>query len=180
MFDERRAIAELRTTCYGSLKSPLCSCISITLPAGIRHCLLGAQLAKSNTAVTLALSISANSPRACVSRARCRRFANLNAFWERRFALRNRDAPGRTTQKIPTRPIPRRLQITTRRPTIKEPKVTLPSPLLLICPLFLSDPALSTEGYGKRFIVRADEKLTAFVELERAIHEFAVGLVLKS
>ena len=30
---------------------------------------------------------------------------------------------------------------------------------------------------GKRFIVRADEKLTAFVELERAIHEFAVGLI---
>jgi hypothetical protein len=27
---------------------------------------------------------------------------------------------------------------------------------------------------GKRFIARADEKLTAFVELERAIHEFAV------
>jgi len=33
-------------------------------------------------------------------------------------------------------------------------------------------------GYGKRFIVRADEILTAFVELERAIHEFAVSLVL--
>jgi hypothetical protein len=30
---------------------------------------------------------------------------------------------------------------------------------------------------GKRFIVRADEKLSAFLELERAIHEFAVGLV---
>ena len=27
---------------------------------------------------------------------------------------------------------------------------------------------------GKRFIVRADEKLTAFLELETAIHEFAV------
>ena len=27
---------------------------------------------------------------------------------------------------------------------------------------------------GKRFIVRADEKLTAFVELETAIHQFAV------
>ena len=27
---------------------------------------------------------------------------------------------------------------------------------------------------GKRFLVRADEKLTAFVELERAIYEFAV------
>jgi hypothetical protein len=33
-------------------------------------------------------------------------------------------------------------------------------------------------GYGKRFIVRADEILSAFLELERAIHEFAVSLVL--
>jgi len=33
-------------------------------------------------------------------------------------------------------------------------------------------------GYGKRFIVRADEMLTAFVELQRAIHEFAVSLIL--
>jgi hypothetical protein len=31
---------------------------------------------------------------------------------------------------------------------------------------------------GKRFIVRADEKLTAFVELQRAMHEFAVSLIL--
>ena len=31
---------------------------------------------------------------------------------------------------------------------------------------------------GKRFMVRADEKLTAFVELERAIHEFVVGFDL--
>jgi hypothetical protein len=31
---------------------------------------------------------------------------------------------------------------------------------------------------GKWFIVRADEKLTAFVELQRAIHEFVVSLVL--
>ena len=30
---------------------------------------------------------------------------------------------------------------------------------------------------GKRFIVRADEKLSAFVELERAIHGFAVSLM---
>ena len=30
---------------------------------------------------------------------------------------------------------------------------------------------------GKRFIVRADEMLTAFVELERAIHKFAVDLI---
>jgi hypothetical protein len=27
---------------------------------------------------------------------------------------------------------------------------------------------------GKRFIVRADDKLTAFLELETAIHQFAV------
>ena len=31
---------------------------------------------------------------------------------------------------------------------------------------------------GKPFIVRADEKLTAFLELETAIHEFAVDLIL--
>jgi len=31
---------------------------------------------------------------------------------------------------------------------------------------------------GKRFIVRGDEKLTAFMELETAIHEFAVDLIL--
>ena len=31
---------------------------------------------------------------------------------------------------------------------------------------------------GKRFIVRAEEILTAFVEMERAIHEFAVSLVV--
>lgn len=36
---------------------------------------------------------------------------------------------------------------------------------------------VDAHGYGKRFIVRADEKLTAFVELERAIHKFAVSLV---
>jgi hypothetical protein len=29
---------------------------------------------------------------------------------------------------------------------------------------------VDAHGYGKRFIVRADEKLTAFVELEAAIH----------
>jgi hypothetical protein len=33
---------------------------------------------------------------------------------------------------------------------------------------------------GKRFIVRADELLTAFVELQRAIHESAVSLSLLS
>ena len=32
-------------------------------------------------------------------------------------------------------------------------------------------------GYGKRFIVRGDEKLSALVELERAIYEFAVSLI---
>ena len=32
-------------------------------------------------------------------------------------------------------------------------------------------------GDGRRFVVRADEKLTAFLELERAVHEFAVSLV---
>jgi len=30
---------------------------------------------------------------------------------------------------------------------------------------------------GKRFIVRADEMLTAFVELQMAIREFAVSLI---
>jgi hypothetical protein len=30
---------------------------------------------------------------------------------------------------------------------------------------------------GKHFIVHSDEKLTASVELERAIHEFAVSLI---
>jgi hypothetical protein len=37
---------------------------------------------------------------------------------------------------------------------------------------------VDAHGYGKRFIIRADEMLNAFVELERAIHEFAVSLVL--
>jgi hypothetical protein len=32
-------------------------------------------------------------------------------------------------------------------------------------------------GDGKRFIVRADEMLTAFLEAERAIHQFAVSLL---
>ena len=35
-------------------------------------------------------------------------------------------------------------------------------------------------GDGKRFVARADEKLTAFVELERAIHQFAVDLILQN
>ena len=34
---------------------------------------------------------------------------------------------------------------------------------------------VDAQGYGKRFIVRADEMLSAFVELESAIHEFAVN-----
>ena len=36
---------------------------------------------------------------------------------------------------------------------------------------------VDAHGYGKRFIVRADEMLTAFLELERAIHQFAVDSV---
>jgi hypothetical protein len=30
---------------------------------------------------------------------------------------------------------------------------------------------------GKRFVVRADEKLTAFLEVQRAIHEKVVSLI---
>jgi hypothetical protein len=37
---------------------------------------------------------------------------------------------------------------------------------------------VDAHGCGKRFIVRSDEKLTAFLELQRAIHEFAVSLIL--
>jgi hypothetical protein len=36
---------------------------------------------------------------------------------------------------------------------------------------------VDAHGYGKRFIARADELLTAFMELQRAIHEFAVDLI---
>ena len=36
---------------------------------------------------------------------------------------------------------------------------------------------VDAHGYGNRFIVRADEILTAFSELERAIHQFAVSLI---
>ena len=39
---------------------------------------------------------------------------------------------------------------------------------------------VDAHGYGKRFVVRADELLTAFLELERATHEFAVSLMLRS
>jgi hypothetical protein len=37
---------------------------------------------------------------------------------------------------------------------------------------------VDAHGYGKHFIVRAEEKLTSFMELQRAIHEFAVSLML--
>ena len=36
---------------------------------------------------------------------------------------------------------------------------------------------VDVHGYGKHFIVRADEILRAFLELERAIHQFAVSLL---
>ncbi|HMF46254.1 MAG TPA: hypothetical protein VKE29_06235 [Candidatus Udaeobacter sp.] len=36
---------------------------------------------------------------------------------------------------------------------------------------------VDAHGYGKRFIVRADEILTALLELERAVYEFAVDLI---
>ena len=36
---------------------------------------------------------------------------------------------------------------------------------------------VDAHGYGKRFVVRADTMLTAFLELQRAIHEFAVSLI---
>jgi hypothetical protein len=35
---------------------------------------------------------------------------------------------------------------------------------------------VDAHGYGKRFVVRADEKLTAFVELERAV---CIGLLIE-
>jgi len=34
---------------------------------------------------------------------------------------------------------------------------------------------VDAHGYGKHFIVRADEILTAFLEAERAVHQFAVS-----
>ena len=37
---------------------------------------------------------------------------------------------------------------------------------------------VDAHGYGKRFIVHADEILTPFLELQRAIHEFAVTPVM--
>ena len=49
--------------------------------------------------------------------------------------------------------------------------------MLIIAQLFLLRAIVDAHGYGKRFIVRTDEMLTAFVELERAIHQFAVSLI---
>jgi hypothetical protein len=39
---------------------------------------------------------------------------------------------------------------------------------------------LAVKSNGKRFALRADEKLTAFLELERPIHEFAVSLIAEN
>jgi hypothetical protein len=36
---------------------------------------------------------------------------------------------------------------------------------------------VEARGYGRRFMVRADEILTAFLELQRAIHQFAVNSI---
>jgi hypothetical protein len=36
---------------------------------------------------------------------------------------------------------------------------------------------VDAHGYGKRFVVHSDEILTAFLEAERAIHQFAVSLL---
>ena len=36
---------------------------------------------------------------------------------------------------------------------------------------------VDARGYGKRLIVRVEEILTAFLELQRAIHEFTVSLI---
>jgi hypothetical protein len=36
---------------------------------------------------------------------------------------------------------------------------------------------VDAHGYGNRFIVRADEPLTAFLELQRVIHQFGVSLI---
>ncbi len=36
---------------------------------------------------------------------------------------------------------------------------------------------VDAHGYGKRFIVHADELLTAFLELQREVHKFAVDLI---
>jgi hypothetical protein len=39
---------------------------------------------------------------------------------------------------------------------------------------------VDAHGYGRRFIVRADETLAEFLALQRAIHEFAVTLSQES
>lgn len=36
---------------------------------------------------------------------------------------------------------------------------------------------VEARGYGKRFVVRAEEILTAFLELERAVHKLGVSLI---
>ena len=36
---------------------------------------------------------------------------------------------------------------------------------------------VDAHGCGKHFIVRSDDILTAFIELQTAIHEFAVSLI---
>ena len=36
---------------------------------------------------------------------------------------------------------------------------------------------VDAHAYGNRFVVRAEEILTAFLKLQRAIHEFAVSLI---
>jgi hypothetical protein len=38
---------------------------------------------------------------------------------------------------------------------------------------------MNAHGYGKRFIVHSDEKLKAFLELQRAIHHFAVSSTIR-
>ena len=42
--------------------------------------------------------------------------------------------------------------------------------------IFVTD---AHRGDGKRFVVRADEKQTAFLELERITHELAVSALLR-
>jgi hypothetical protein len=42
-----------------------------------------------------------------------------------------------------------------------------------------SIPVVQAYCDGKRLVVGADEKLTVFVELQRAIHEFGVAIVLR-
>ena len=39
---------------------------------------------------------------------------------------------------------------------------------------------VDAHGYGKRFVVPADEMLTTYAELESTIHEFAVDLMKHS